>query len=306
MITREQLEKLCPRPAGTGDRAKNWDAYVQALIETGPALCAEFGIDLACELQHFLAQIAHESGGFGILWEDMKNYRPERIVEIFGAGIHSAKVTPIEARKLAGRAEALAERVYGLGNPKKAKELGNRDRGDGFKYRGYGPMQVTGRADHERLLGGQATPYAALRAAFREWDEKKCNELAARDDIKAITKRINGGYNGLDDRRAYLAKAKRIWPTFVADSGPRPPPASMLESTTGNTAVALGTGGTVSTATEVSTAMAKVASGGNGFSIVEFAIALAQSPTFWIGVFTVAGAAYVWLERRRKLVVHGI
>lgn len=88
----------------------------------------------------------------------------------------------------------------------------------------------------------------------------------------------------------------------VADASP----ASMAQSSTGNTAIALGAGGSVTTATEVSNAMAIVARSGNGFSLTQFALALAQSPTFWVGLFTVAGAAYVWLERRRKLTVYGV
>lgn len=219
MLTRDDLQRFAPRP-GAGERAANWDAYVEAMTEHGGSLCAEFGIDTALELQHFMAQIGHESGGFTVLWEDMRNYRPERIMEIFGIGRHSAKVTMKEARELSGKPKELAERVYGLGNPKKAIELGNIEPGDGYKYRGYGPMQVTGRKDHERLMLGDHSVRGALRAAFAEWDEKHCNELASRDDIKSITKRINGGHNGLEDRKRYLAKAKRIWPVFPGAAAP--------------------------------------------------------------------------------------
>lgn len=88
----------------------------------------------------------------------------------------------------------------------------------------------------------------------------------------------------------------------VADAGPQ----SMAQSSTGNTALALGAGGGVTAATEVSSAMSLMARSGNGFSLAEFLLALAQSPTFWVGLFTVAGAAYVWLERRRKLIMHGV
>lgn len=88
----------------------------------------------------------------------------------------------------------------------------------------------------------------------------------------------------------------------AAEAGPQ----SMAQSSTGNTALALGAGGGVTAANEVSSAMSLMARSGSGFSLAEFALALAQSPTFWVGVFTVAGAAYVWLERRRKLIVHGV
>lgn len=219
MLTRDDLQKFAPRPL-SGERAANWDVYIKALEEHAGTLCAEFGIDTALELQHFMAQIAHESGGFTILWEDMR-YSAPRIMEIFGVGRHSARITASEARDLAGHPKELAERVYGLGNPRKAQELGNREACDGYRYRGFGPMQITGRADHEKYLNGDSSPYAALRGAFAEWDAKNCNELAARDDIKSITKRINGGYNGFESRKKYLAKAKSIWPLFPGSDGPQ-------------------------------------------------------------------------------------
>lgn len=83
-------------------------------------------------------------------------------------------------------------------------------------------------------------------------------------------------------------------------------PQTMAQSTTGNTAAAVGAGSAASTAMEVSGAMARVAQSGKPFSMLEFVFALAQSPTFWIGVFTMAGAVYIWFERRRKLIVHGV
>lgn len=318
IFTRETLAAFAPRPSAVA-KGKAWDDYVAALIEHGDALCAEHGIDEPLELHHFMAQIAHESGGFSLMWESM-HYSADRISQIFGVGRHSAAVKPAEAQRLAGNPQALADRVYGIGNPRKARELGNREPGDGWRYRGFGVMQTTGRDAHERLLNGETTPIAAVRAAFVEWSERGCNTPARADDIKTVTRRINGGQNGIADRRAWLDRAKRVWPTLprpvladdsvVAQLPPiagsdRPPPQTMAQSTTGNTAVALGAGGTVSTASEVSMAMAKVAGTGS-FSIPSFMMALAQSPTFWIGVFTIAGAAYVWLERRRKLVKHGI
>lgn len=304
MITIEHLQRLAPRPESLRTAAV-WDAYAAALTDEPAALMAEHGIDTALELQHFMAQIAHESDGFTILWENM-NYRAPRILEIFGQGRHSAAVTASEAERLAGNPEALAERVYGLGNARKARELGNVQPGDGYRFRGFGPMQITGRRDHERLLGGEQTVRAALTAALREWDEKRCNECAARDDLKTITKRINGGYNGLDSRRAYLAKAKRIWPKLEADTHLPDPPASMLESKTGNTAVLLGSGGSVQVGTEIAGAVSRVAQSGKPFTLAELLIGLAQSPTFWVGVVVVGGAAFIWLERRLKLIRWGI
>lgn len=202
------VRRLCPR-------AKT--AYVSA-FESGDPVLAEYGVTTALRLAHFLAQVLHESGGLTIERES-GSYTAKRITEIFGVGRHSAAVTQAEAKKLAGDGPALFERVYGLGNPRKAKELGNTQKGDGWAYRGNGLMQTTGRGAHLRLgqklgLGdlferdpAQVTVAKyALLPALAEWKESGCNALADKNDIVAITKRINGGTNGLTDRKAWFAK----------------------------------------------------------------------------------------------------
>lgn len=305
-ITRADLQRYAPRPSGA--RGIVWDQYADALEQHGGELMADAGIDEPLELQHVMAQFAHECGGFTILWESGA-YSAEQIMRIFGVGRHSAAVTQDEARRIAAlqpaqRGEVLFDRVYGLGNPRKARELGNREKGDGWRYRGFGIIQTTGRTDHEKLIRGDYSAASSLRAALAEWETKNCNELARRDDLKAITKRINGGYNGLKDRRAWLAKAKRVWPALPADG--RPPVTSMMESTTARAAEGVGVGGASAAAIEVSTAVGKAAADDGGVTVGSVLLALAQSPTFWIGVFTVSAAAYIWLERRRKLIVHGV
>src|SRR5215208_3642596 len=102
--------------------------YVAA-FEGGDALLKQHEINTPNRLAHFLAQVLHESGGLQFERENM-NYRAQRLVEVFGSG-HSARVTAAEAGRLAGDSEAIAERVYGLGNPAKATELGNTNAGDG-------------------------------------------------------------------------------------------------------------------------------------------------------------------------------
>ena len=263
IFTREALERFAPRPRDPR-KAEIWDGYVSALVEHGDDLCAEFSIDEALEVQHLMARAKPETN-FEILWESGA-YTADGILRVFGVGRHSAKITPAEAHRIAElpvaeRTKVLFERVYGVtGNPGKARELGNTEPGDGWRYRGFGLLQTTGRGDHEKYLKGETTFYAAVRAAFIEWDKKGCNEMARRDDVKAVCKAINGGYNGLADQREALARAKRVWP--VLPGSDRPPPATMAQSTTGNTALALGTGGSVTTANEVSMAKAKVAATG--------------------------------------------
>lgn len=148
------------------------------------------------------------------------NYTAPRIMQIFGIGIHSAKVTVAEAGRLAGNPWDLAERVYGLGNPRKAKELGNIKVGDGFKYRGGGALQCTGGSDYNKY-GGQRlyekpelieTSEFYFSTALKEFDARGIWSLAkdySSSSILSVTKRVNGGTNGLQDRinkTAYYAK----------------------------------------------------------------------------------------------------
>lgn len=173
------------------------------------------------ETIHFFAQIDHESGGFTIVRENM-NYRAPRIMEIFGIGKHSAKITQAESLPLAGNPYALAERVYGLGNPSKAKELGNTKVGDGFKYRGGGALQCTGGSDYKRyggdelynnpdLIGDSAYYFIT---AIKEFDFKNIWRHAkdlSETSIKNVTKVVNGGYNGLADRISKVNKYNKLY-----------------------------------------------------------------------------------------------
>lgn len=193
-----------------------------AAIENGDRLFRERGVDTPLRLSHFLAQAFHETGGLTIEWES-GNYSAERLMEIFGVGHHSAAVTESEARQLAHNGPAIFERVYGLGNPKKAAELGNTQPGDGFKYRGGGILQTTGRANYRRMgqkcgVNFEGHPELVLSAehalnpALAEWSEGNLNAAADRDDIVAITKKINGGLNGLADRKDWY---RRIRPSIL-------------------------------------------------------------------------------------------
>ncbi|MCJ8142951.1 peptidoglycan-binding protein [Ancylobacter sp. A5.8] len=172
-------------------------------------------------LAHFLAQVAVETAGFTRLRESGR-YSAKRIVEVFGVGKHSAAVTPAEAKKLAGNEYALFERVYGLGNPKKARELGNIKVGDGYRFRGGGAMHTTGRNGYD-LVGLADDPDLietadhCLRPALDYWERNGCNGLADQNDIRAVTRRINGGYNGYAERVAWF---NRLWPLLRSDREP--------------------------------------------------------------------------------------
>ncbi len=216
ILTREVLSKLAPRPKDTA-KAKIWDGYVEALTSRrGAELLVKFGITTHLRMAHILAQWCHECSGFTLVWESGA-YSAKRIVQIFGVGHHSAKVTAAEASRLAYNGPALFDRVYGLGNSSKAKELGNTKVGDGWRFRGCGIVQLTGRGAHEGYaeeigcaIGDLEKPVNAIHGALLEWQEKKCNAAADKDDVVAVTKKVNGGRNGLEERNLYLHKAKRL------------------------------------------------------------------------------------------------
>lgn len=140
--------------------------------------------DAPLRLAHFLAQAGHESAGFA------------RMYEIWGP-------TPAQ-RRYEGRAD-----------------LGNVKAGDGYRYRGRGILQITGRDNYRRfgkLIGTDiesqpdqaAEPAIAMALACAYWTSRRINAPADRDDIEAVTKLINGGLNGIDDRRQRLERAKAI------------------------------------------------------------------------------------------------
>ncbi len=115
--------------------------------------------------------------------------------------------------------EEIANIVYG--GAWGAANLGNTDPGDGWRYRGRGAKQVTGRFNYAQAAADTGADLVAdpelladtdlgMRAGCLFWDRKKCNPLADADDIEKLTKAINGGTNGLADRKTALARAKEI------------------------------------------------------------------------------------------------
>lgn len=162
---------------------------------------------------HFMAQVAHESGHFSRLEENL-NYSGERLWQVF----RKYFTDEAEALTFAKQPEKIANRVY-------CNRMGNGDEasGDGWKYRGRGFIQLTGR-DNYREIGKkigvdlEATPElvatdlpTALKTACAFWDSRKLNVLADKDDLRAITKKINGGYIGLAERQSLLDRARQIW-----------------------------------------------------------------------------------------------
>ena len=166
--------------------------------------CAEkFNINTSLRLAHFLAQCAHESAVFKTLEENL-NYSADRLKQVF------PKYFPDNlADSYARRPEKIASRIYGsrMGNGDEASK-------EGYKYRGRGYIQLTGKDNYnafDKAVGDDilnnpdlvATKYPLLSAAWF-WNTRSLNQLAdegsSDDVVTKITKKVNGGLIGLDER----------------------------------------------------------------------------------------------------------
>jgi putative chitinase len=178
-----------------------------------PALrsaCVAWEITTPRRIAHFLGQLAHESRGFTRLEEGL-SYSAKRLMEVWPSRFPNLPV----ARQYANNPEALAEKVYG-------GRMGNAEPGDGYRYRGRGLIQLTGRDNYAafgELLGldligspGLASePANAARIAGAFWGRRRLNTLADIDDVTGITVAINGAANGAVDRRLQVERAKGIF-----------------------------------------------------------------------------------------------
>jgi putative chitinase len=142
-----------------------------------------YEINTPLRVAHFMAQLHHESGGFNYLKELGNN---------------------AYFKKYEGR-----------------KDLGNIFAGDGLKYKGRGFIQITGRANYTELSKDLKIDFVnnpelleqeanAIISALWFWNKKKLNTFADEDNLSTITKRINGGFNGIEDRKKLLANYKSL------------------------------------------------------------------------------------------------
>lgn len=175
----------------------------------------EGGIETPLEKAHFVAQLGHESSGFKRLTENL-NYSEDRLEAVFSKYFP----TQAERRKFAHNPVMIANRVY-------ANRMGNADETtcDGWRYRGRGFVQLTGRANYREAsydLFGDASvllndpdlamePLIAARVAVWFWRKKHIGAYALADDLEGVTRKVNGALNGLDDRREWLRKTKRAF-----------------------------------------------------------------------------------------------
>jgi putative chitinase len=196
-------------------KVKNPEKWIDAVVAT----CQEFEIDTPQRIAGFLAQTSHESGGYTMLSENL-NYRaatlaacwPNRFA-VLGADKKPVKengklVPTAVANSIAGKPELIANLVYSsrMGN-------GAAESGDGWKYRGRGLKQLTGKDNYARCgtsLGVDFVgspdlllePLYAARSAGWFWKANALSTFADTGDIKGMTKKINGGLIGYEQRQA--------------------------------------------------------------------------------------------------------
>ena len=164
-----------------------------------------YGITTVERVRHFLAQIAHESAELTKVIENL-NYSESGLLKIFPKYFN-----PITAKQHAKKPQEIANIVY-------ANRMGNSEPNDGWKYRGRGAIMITGKNNYaliskdwnEDLVNFPEKledPSNVIRSACWFWWK---NGLNKKNDIKQITKVINGGYNGLADRLKYYTRACKV------------------------------------------------------------------------------------------------
>ncbi len=211
-LTLSQLRQLLPK----NKYVEHWHTAL-AMPQTelgGSTLLDDYDINTPKRIAAFIAQCAHESGGFSVLQENL-NYKPQALRRLFSkyftddviAGQYCAKPN---------KQEAIANRIY-------ANRMGNGDEssGDGYRFRGRGLIQLTGRDNYQAFADSLemaindvpdylATFEGASQSACWFWEKNGLNKWADAGDIKELTRRINGGFIGLEDRIKHYEEALHI------------------------------------------------------------------------------------------------
>lgn len=205
-LTQDKLKELLP---SNNDKVEEW---YEAMTEYFP----KFEIDTPLRVAAFIAQCGHESNGFTVLKENL-NYSADALNKVFPKYFKNAGR---EAEDYHRKPEEIANVIY-------ANRMGNGDTesGEGWKYRGRGPIQLTGKDNYTRF----ATEFfddpetvmndpdllcdhipTALLSAIWYWTKNKLNNEADAKDIRTMTRKINGGYIGLEDREKHYNHALEI------------------------------------------------------------------------------------------------
>jgi len=203
ILSKDQLKQIIPR-----------NPYLDHWYDALSQLLSDYEIVTPQRLAAFLAQCAHESDGFTALKENL-NYKPASLCKVF------SKYFPTDALAAAycampNKQEAIANRIY-------ANRMGNGDEhsGDGYEFCGRGLIQITGRDNYTwfaaslNITPQEASDYmhtfeGAAQSACWFWETNNLNQYADSGDILTLTKRINGGTIGLDDRTERYNHALKV------------------------------------------------------------------------------------------------
>jgi len=199
-LTKQQLKELLPK-----------NPYIDQWHHALSQLLPDYEINTPQRIAAFIAQCAHESGGFIFLTENL-NYKAASLRKIFGKYFTDDATAAAYEKK----PEKIANRIY-------ANRMGNGDEasGDGYKYRGRGLIQLTGKTNYTWFAASleispeEAAEYTqtfegAAQSACWFWETNKLNQWADKGDIEKMTKIINGGTIGLEDRKKHYAHALHV------------------------------------------------------------------------------------------------
>jgi putative chitinase len=214
MITLAQFRRFLPK----NRYVEQWYAALLGPQDEfgGHSLLNEYDINTPKRIAAFLAQCSHESGGFMFLTENL-NYRAAGLRRVFPNYFKTDEIASQYERK----PEKIANRVY-------ANRMGNGDEssGDGYRFCGRGLIQLTGRNNYQAFADSIEIPIGdvpaylgtfegAAQSACWFWETNRLNRFVDSNDFKGLTKAINGGYIGLEDREHHYEVALNI---FRSDS----------------------------------------------------------------------------------------
>ena len=193
------------------DTALKWYSAMKEILP-------KYGITTQRRVAHFLAQTGHESGNYKTMEENL-NYSEKALNAVFGR--YFGAPPKRNAAEYARKPEKIANYVYMDEYRSKGGQMGNTEEGDGWRFRGRGLKQLTGRNNYTafgKSVGMSAeeaaeyvvTEKGALESACWFWESRNLNSIADTDDVKLMTKKINGGTIGLEDRQKRYAAAMKV------------------------------------------------------------------------------------------------
>ena len=198
-ITQQQLSSMLPG-----------NPYIEHWCEALNKILPDYEINTPARIASFIAQTAHESGGYTALHENL-NYKAESLCRVWPRYFNTSN-----ANDYAHQPEKIANRAY-------SGRMGNGDEasGDGWKYCGRGLIQLTGKSNYQAFADSIQTDIGeipaflqtfegAIQSACWYWENNNLNKWADAGDIKTMTKIINGGYLGLEDRERHYHHALQV------------------------------------------------------------------------------------------------